>query len=218
MTRRSLKRLPLIALSAAALAVLVLAAARGPRETLLRRAGHALVSDDPLTRADIIVIATDADGAGVLEAADLVKAGVAPRIALFPDPPDATDLEFLRRGVPYFNAAAVARQQLKDLGVNAVEEIPQTVRGTEDEGPALRAWITAGGWKNVVFISTKDHSRRTRRVMDRALQGVNATVLVRGSRYSDFDPDAWWHSRAGTRIEAVELEKLLLDVLRHPFS
>jgi len=218
MPGRSLRRLPLVLLLAALLLVLILALAPGPREALLRSAGHALMADDPVTHADVIVISTDADGAGVLEAADLVQAGVAPRIALFPDPPDATDREFLRRGVPYFNAAAVARQQLRDLGVTAVEEIPQAVRGTEDEGPALRGWIASSGWRTVVFVCTKDHSRRTRRVLDRALKGVNATVMVKGSGYSDFDPDSWWHSRAGTRIEAVELEKLLLDVLRHPFS
>jgi hypothetical protein len=38
------------------------------------------------------------------------------------------------------------------------------------------------------------------------------------ARYSDFDPDRWWGSRGGIRIEIEELEKLLLDVVRHPIS
>jgi hypothetical protein len=40
---------------------------------------------------------------------------------------------------------------------------------------------------------------------------------VRYSRYSEFDPDSWWLTRGGQRIQAVESEKLLLDLLRHPF-
>src|ERR1700731_869711 len=45
---------------------------RAIRTPILRAAGWALVVDEPLEPADIIVIAVDADGPGVLEAADLV--------------------------------------------------------------------------------------------------------------------------------------------------
>src|SRR5258705_8392595 len=115
-----------------------LAAALPPlRVGILRAAGRALVVDDPLEPADIVVIAIDADGAGVLEAADLVQAGIAPRVAVFADPPDAVDREFLRRGLPYEDAAARAVRQLRSLNVAAVELIPMAVTGTGHEGPPL---------------------------------------------------------------------------------
>jgi hypothetical protein len=60
----------------------------------------------PLGCVDTIVVAVDADGAGILEAADLVHQGIASRVAVFADPPDATDREFLRRGVRYHDEAA----------------------------------------------------------------------------------------------------------------
>jgi hypothetical protein len=43
-------------------------------------------------------------------------------------------------------------------------------------------------------------------------------VSVRTTRYATFDPDRWFETRWGLRIGVVELEKLLLDVVRHPFS
>ncbi len=188
------------------------------RQRLLREAGWALVAQDKATRGDVIIISVDADGAGVLEAADLVSAGVATRVALFLDPPDAIDREFIKRGVAYYNASAVSVIQLKALGVQSVELIPYPVTGTEDEGTVLKRWCAESGTRQIVFISTSDHSRRSRRVLNRSLRDAGTTVTVRYSRYSDFDPDNWWRSRGGVRTEITESQKLLLDVLRHPFS
>jgi hypothetical protein len=41
--------------------------------------------------------------------------------------------------------------------------------------------------------------------------------MVRYARWSQFDPDSWWQSRYGQRTQIVESEKLLVDILRHPF-
>ena len=188
------------------------------RTSLLRAMGRFLVVTDQVQRADVIIVSVDSDGAGVLEATDLVHANVADRVALFSDPPDAVDREFLRRGVPYFNRAAVSLRQLHDLGIDAVEVIPRTVAGTNDESHDLAAWCAAHHYRAVIFVSTTDHSRRTARILARATRGRSLRISVRGSRYSDFDPNAWWKSRTGVRTEIVESEKLLADFLLHPLS
>ena len=188
------------------------------REALLRVAGRALVAQDPLAPADVIVVAVDADGEGVLAAADLVHAGLATRVALFPDPPDRTDREFLRRGLPYSNRATIATMQLRALGVTSVELIPASVNGTTAEGEVLRQWCTAQGVRHIIFVSTADHSRRTRRMLARSLRGSGTAASVRYSAYSEFDPENWWRTRRGVRIEIVEAQKLLVDAVMHPFS
>jgi len=188
------------------------------RSALLRGMGRSLVSTDSLQHADVIVLSVDSDGAGVLEAADLVHEHVAERVALFADPPDAMDREFMRRGVAYHNAASVSVEQLHDLGIAVVEVIPRSVAGTVDESRDLAAWCAERRYHSVVFVSTIDHSRRTARVLARATQGRDLIVRVRGSRYSDFDPDAWWQTRTGVRTEIIESEKLLADLLLHPLS
>ena len=209
------------ALPAAALLALACLAAPSLQGLVLHAVGGALVAEDPVVPADIVVVATGADGAGVLEAADLLERGVAPRVAVFSDPPDpVVDREFLRRGAPYENAAARSVRQLRSLGVEAtaIEEIPRAVAGSEDEGRALPEWCQKRRFRSVLVVTTWDHSRRLRRLLRRSMQGHETRVGVRASRYSQFDPDRWWGSREGLRTGIVELQKLAFDVARHPIS
>jgi hypothetical protein len=188
------------------------------RRPILRAAGWALVVNEHVEPAEVIVVTSYADGAGVLEAADLVRSGVATRVAVFADPPGTVDREFIRRGIPYEDAAARSVRQLRALGVGAIDRIPKNIAGTEDEGRVLPGWCDQRGFRSVVVVSTSDHSRRVRRVLHRFMKGHQTRVTVRSTRYSAFDPDRWWESHGGVRTELEELEKLLLDVVRHPLS
>ena len=186
-------------------------------KSLLRTAGWALVVDEPVTPADIVVVSIDSGGAGALEAADLVQSGIAKRVAVFKDPPSGEDFEFIRRGLPYEDEAARQIRQLKWLGVTDIVQISR-VDGTESEGRALPQWADEQHLRSIVFVGAKDHSRRLQRVLGRAMEGHSAEVTVRAARYSDFDPDRWWESRRGIRTEIVESQKLLLDFVLHPIS
>ncbi|HTT06756.1 MAG TPA: hypothetical protein VMF64_15870 [Steroidobacteraceae bacterium] len=188
------------------------------RHVLLRAAGSMLVREDQPIPADIIVISVDSDGAGVLEASDLVHRGLAPGVAIFADPPAAVDREFLRRGLPYHDAAAEEADQLRELHVTSVTQIPRVVGGTHDEMSTLRVWCRAHAIRSLMFVSTTDHTRRTRRILQRALGNRGVRVAVIGSKYSDFQPGSWWLTREGVRTQIIESQKLLLDVLLHPFS
>jgi hypothetical protein len=188
------------------------------RRPILQAAGWALVVDDPIDPADIIVVAVDADGAGVLEAADLVHAGIASGVGLFADAAYPADREFIRRGITYEDTAARSARQLRSLGVMTIEQIPETVAGTEGEGQTLFEWCARHRYRSVVVVSNADHSRRLRRVFRRSIRGRLLRVSVRSARYSSFDPDRWWTTRGGIRTEVVEFQKLLLDVARHPIS
>jgi hypothetical protein len=208
-----------VALAGTVLAVMCVAVFVTPvRISMLRAMGKFLVETGRVQHVDVIVLSVDSDGAGVLEATDLVHQHLADRIALFADPPDAADREFQRRGVSYHNAAVVSVTQLHELGIDGVEVIPRAVAGTEDESREVAAWCAERGYGAVIFVSALDHSRRTARVLGRATRGHGIRVVVRGSHYSEFDPDAWWKSRTGIRTEIIESEKLLADMLLHPFS
>jgi hypothetical protein len=211
-------RIGLAALGLAAAALALLAAVPSARNALLRSAGAVLVNDDPVEAADVIVIAVDARGAGVLEAVDLVHRGIGTRVAVFSDPPKRVQLELKRRGVEYYDPTAMEIRQLTALGVSRAERVPGTVAGTEDEGSLLPQWCDENHFATVIFISNPDHSRRTRRVLHRDMAGHHTRVLVRASRYGEFDPESWWMTRDGVRTELIEMEKLLIDVLRHPLS
>jgi hypothetical protein len=200
------------------LAVFAVAGVRSVREPVLRAVGWALVvKSDPVAPADIIVLTVDSGGAGALEAADLVRSGVAKRVAVFAEPPGIVQSEFLRRGLPFEDGEARQLRQLTTLGVADVVHV-SNVNGTGDEGQALPQWSDEQHLQSMVVVATKDHSRRLRRVLDRAMKGRPTKVTVQAARYSDFDPDRWWKTRDGVRTAIIELQKLLLDVVLHPFS
>jgi hypothetical protein len=94
-------------------------AVRPIREPVLRAAGWALVISEPLAPADVIVLTLDSGDAGLLQAADLVQGGISKRVAIFMEPPDEVEREFIRRGVPYTGTM----QMLRSPGVTDVEQI-----------------------------------------------------------------------------------------------
>ena len=198
-----------------ALTAFAIVAIRPLREPVLRAAGWALVVNEPVASADIIVLSFESGGAGALEAADLVQSGISKRVAVFMDPPSGEDHEFIRRGLPYEDAAARQIRQLRSLGVTDVVQISR-IDGTEGEGRVLPPWCDEHKLGSIVMVATKDHTRRLRRVLDRVMKGHSTRVTVQPARYSSFDPDRWWETRSGVRTEIVELQKLFLDVVLHP--
>jgi hypothetical protein len=208
------KRTAILAMVAAFAAVIV--AFPSVREPVLRYAGWALVVNEPVAPADIIIVSLDSGGAGALQAADLVQSGIATRVAVFTDPPSGEDQEFIRRGLPYEDASARQMRQLRWLGVKDVVQIPRTEVGTEGEGQVLPSWCDQHQLRSVVFVAARDHSRRLQRVLNRVMKGHSTRVTVQPARYSDFDPDRWWETRDGIRTEIVELQKLFLEITLHP--
>jgi len=171
----------------------------------------------PLGPVDIIVVGVDAASAGVLEAADLVRSGVSPRVAVFAPPPGAVDLELARRGVPVEELSSRHARHLRALGVAETVSLPP-VTGTEEQADVLPSWCQSEGVRSLVFVTSWHHSRRVSRVLERAFRETQITVYVHSSRFFDVDPDAWWRSREGARIWIIEAQKLVWDLARHPFQ
>jgi hypothetical protein len=188
------------------------------RSSMLRAAGRALVVDEALEPVDVVVLPIWAGGAGAIEAADLVHSGIAGRVALLTEPEKPAERELARRGVSYVNENSRVVQLLGALGVSTVEVILDPAAGTEAEGDVLFYWCDQRRFRSIVVVSSPDHSRRVRRVLRRSLRNHPTKVIVRSTRHSSFDPENWWRTRDGLRTEIVEVQKLLLDVVRHPIS
>lgn len=213
---KSAWRWPLLLVGLVVLGTVSVASVPDWRHALLRSIGWVLVAQDAAAKADIIVVSSDSLGAGMLEAADLVKAGFASRVAIFDRAQTELQRELVRRGAPAYDLKGFSLGVLRSQGVSDIVLLPQ-VAGTTDEGRVLQQWCAANSIHSLLFISVTDHSRRTRRVLDRALGQHGIKVMVRYTRWSQFDPDSWWQSRDGQRVQITESQKLLVDILRHPF-
>jgi hypothetical protein len=188
------------------------------RESMLRPVGWVLVVDETVEPADVIVVPEWAGAAGAIEASDLFHRGIANRVALLPEPPNPAEQELARLGVAYVDENANLFQLLRSLGVANVEVIADPAAGTEAEGQVLVSWCERHQFRSILVVSTPDHSRRVRRVLHRSMRGHPTKLMIRSAGYSSFDPDRWWTTHEGMRTEIVELEKLFLDVVRHPIS
>lgn len=188
------------------------------RQSILRAAGHALVATDPLEPVDLIVVMFDTDGAGALEASDLIHRGFGSRVAVFADPPDPiVDREFLRRGVPYEDMAARETRQLQAVGIDNVDKIPKPTSDAK-EGPILASWCDQHHLQSVIVITNLTESRLVRRIFHRSLKSHHVRVVVCSAPYGDFDPDGWWRSHSGIRSEIGALQNLVIDIVQHPIS
>ena len=132
-------------LLALALAVFAIVAISSLREPVLRAVGWALVANDPVAPADIIVLSLDSGGAGALESADLVQSGISKRVAVFMDPPSGEDFEFIRRGLPYEDAGAMQIRELRSLGVTDVVQISKSME------PKMKVGRFLHGATSIIF-------------------------------------------------------------------
>jgi hypothetical protein len=206
-----------VRLVAAAVVLGIVVGVPAVRGSILRAMGWALVVDEPVDAADVIVVPEWAGVPGVFEASELIQRGIATRVALLPAPQTPAEQELVRRGVSFVDENAMLIHVLRALGVAHVEVIPDAAAaGSEAEAQGLVSWGTRHQFRAIVVVSTPDRSRRVRRMLRRFMGGAPTKLMVRSARYCDFDPDRWWTSRGGARAEIVELQRLLLDVVRHP--
>ena len=182
-----------------------------------RSIGGVLVATDVLEVADVIVVPGWTHESGALEAADLYKRGIASRVAVLAPAPESSRQELIRRGVVAIGDPWVV-SLMRRLGVHTIEVIPGYSTGTDADGKLIASWLEQNHVRSAVVVATSEHSRRLRRIMHRALEDKAVSVLVVSARFSTYEPDRWWKTRAGVRTTVIELEKLLLDVLTHPFD
>jgi uncharacterized SAM-binding protein YcdF (DUF218 family) len=178
---------------------------------LLIAGGRYLQHEDPLRRADALFVLGGSNLERGLEAADLYREGYAPAIVLSPAQEEPAVAVARARGVRFPREADLIRDALVGLGVpsGAIVIGQGSVDNTAAEGALLRALMAARGWRSVIVVTSKYHTRRAGFAMRRALAGTGAEVIVRASRYDPGDPARWWRHRRDVRFMMEEWPKLI---------
>jgi uncharacterized SAM-binding protein YcdF (DUF218 family) len=178
---------------------------------LLIDGGRYLQHEDALQRSDAIFVLAGMRTERWLEAYDLFKDGYAPTILLSPGRTEPGERILKARGVHFPSEAELQRDALVQLGVPAAAVIASEgfVDNTAQEADFLRTTAQARGWRRVIVVTSKFHTRRSGFAFRRALSGTGIEIVMRASRYDPSDPARWWRTRADFRFGIYEWEKLL---------
>jgi uncharacterized SAM-binding protein YcdF (DUF218 family) len=177
--------------------------------------GRYLQHEDPLQKSDAIFVLAGTRAERALEGVDLYKQGYAPLVVLSPGRPEDSEVMLRARGIRIPSEAETARDVMLQLGVPeaAILPIQGYVDNTAQEANLLRAMVKAHGWRRVIIVTSKYHTRRAAFAFRRGLEGTGAQALMRASRYDSSDPASWWRTRSDFRFASSEWQKLIAYTL-----
>jgi uncharacterized SAM-binding protein YcdF (DUF218 family) len=100
--------------------------------------------------------------------------------------------------------------------LDAIVTSAQEVTNTWDEAQEVRNLIEHKGYKSVVLVTSKYHSRRAYLIFKDALKG-KTTVISVPSSYDSSDPESWWKRDDDAKKVFMEYQKLLVYYWRKVF-
>lgn len=173
--------------------------------------GRYLQHEDPLRKADAIFVLAGTRAERPLEAIDLYKEGYAPIVILSPGIVEDAEVLLRTRGVRFPRQDELQRDALLQSGLPAAAILSTGgyVDNTAQEANLLRAIVQARGWRRVIVVTSKYHTRRAAFAFKRGLEGTGAEPIIRASRYDASDPARWWRYRSDVRFVLSEWQKLL---------
>ena len=204
---RTIRRIAAIALLGGVVAVVYLG-----REAVLISIGAQLVRVDPLSRADAIVVLGGGTPLREMEAADLYRAGYAPRVLLTIER-EASAWDVLRaRGVEFENRIDFRKRIMRSLGVpetslTVLSSMP--VNSTVSEVELVREWASANEAERIIIVTASYHTARASLVFRRKLRVDGVAVLARSAVSDPFRPHDWWKDRDELRNGIIEWQKLV---------
>ena len=158
-----------------------------------RFAGRLLIHQDPLQKADAIVILSGARLHRTLEAGTLYREGWAPQVWV--TRPAGPGAELGAMGIPYVGEAFYSQRVLIHLGVpaDAIRALEPDCANTAAEVDAVSQALERERGSSVILVTTKAHTRRVRALWrKRAIPGMRC--IVRAVRDDPYDGAHWWRS------------------------
>lgn len=172
---------------------------------ILTQAAAWLVTNDPLTRADVIIaLSGDSTGERVMQAVSLWRQDYAPKVILSGGP--------LGR---WTTAAEVMRKEALILGLPAQAIlIEEESMSTWEQALRTLPMVQKLGGRRVIVVTSPYHARRAKWTFQRIFGAAGIQVLVSPSPYSTFHVDRWWTREQDTEDVLLEYFKMLHYLLR----
>jgi uncharacterized SAM-binding protein YcdF (DUF218 family) len=163
--------------------------------------GKWLVVEDPLEKAEAIVVLSGRLPIRAVEAARLYRAGYAPEIWLtHPEQPTASlaAIDIPYSGEDFYNARV-----LEHYGVpsTAIRVLDPPINNTADEVRVIADELARQHAATIIVVTTKAHTRRVHHLWQR-YSGRQGRAVVRAAQDDPYDPAHWWRS-TGDALDVV---------------
>ena len=170
--------------------------------------GRWLVVEDPLGKAQAIVVLSGGMPVRAREAAKLYNAGYAPQVWLTRGVEPAASLQEMHIayiGEDYFDSLVLMHEGVPS---NAIHTLEPRIDNTADEVRAIAAELERQRDTAVIIVTTKAHTRRVRTLW-RELSAGRGRAIVRAASTDPFAPDHWW----GSTRDALDVVREVLGLL-----
>jgi uncharacterized SAM-binding protein YcdF (DUF218 family) len=169
--------------------------------------GRWLVVEDPLDKAQAIVVLSGRMPMRAQEAARLYKASYAPQVWLTRSVEPGASLQEMHIayiGEDFFNSLVLMHGGVPS---NAIHILEPLIDNTVDEIKAIAGEMERQKYTTVIIVTTKAHTRRVHTLW-RALS-TGRRVIVRAAPNDPFAPDHWWR----TTRDALDVVREVLGLL-----
>jgi uncharacterized SAM-binding protein YcdF (DUF218 family) len=160
---------------------------------VLRGAGRWLIREDPLSRADVVVVLSGSMPFRAEEAANVYRRGYAPEVWVSRPVSPASDLEKL--GIHFVGEEDYDREILIREGVpeKAIRIFPDPIIDTEQEITEVAREMRRAGKTRVIIVTSPEHTRRVRTLWTKLAPG-NMKAIIHAAPEDPFDADHWWRN------------------------
>jgi uncharacterized SAM-binding protein YcdF (DUF218 family) len=163
--------------------------------------GRWLVVEDPLDKAQAIVVLSGRIPARAKEAARLYNAGYASQIWLTRANEPAASLQEMHIayiGEDFFNTRVLMHEGVPS---NAIRVLDAPIDNTADEIRVIAEELSREKGGAVIIVTTKAHTRRVRTLW-KDLSGGRGRAIVRAASGDPFAPEHWWRA-TGDSLDVV---------------
>jgi uncharacterized SAM-binding protein YcdF (DUF218 family) len=170
--------------------------------------GRWLIVEDPLDKAQAIVVLSGGMPMRAKEAARLYNAAYAPQVWLTRANQPAASLQEMHIafiGEEFFNSRVLMHEGVPSIAIHVLEP---SIDNTADEIRAIAAELEREKGGAVIIVTTKAHTRRVRALW-KELSGGRGRAIVRAASSDPFDPDHWWRATG----DALDVLREVLGLL-----
>ena len=178
---------------------------------ILREFATRLFVEDPLEPASAIIVLSGDIPYRPLGAAQLYKAGWAPRVVLTRALLSKRYYALKALGLEYPESHVISRQVLVKLGVpnEAISVVGGEINSTVTEAQEVLKELAPAEGTKLIVVTSRPHTRRARLIWNHVANGQVKPIIRAPKEDPTFVVEGWWKKNSAIRTVAHECRALI---------